>query len=98
MEYQTTDGVQTARIEARIASDVLEKVKRGAELQGRSISDFVNAAARVVARREIHETAVVRLALAQQKQFAMAILNPPKPIPSLKRAMKAYRKRVVRKA
>jgi uncharacterized protein (DUF1778 family) len=36
---------RTARIEARIAPDALRVVKRAAELQGRSISDFVVAAA-----------------------------------------------------
>ena len=32
---------RTARIEARIAPDALLIVKRAAELQGRSVSDFV---------------------------------------------------------
>ena len=38
---------RTARIEARIAPGALRVVRRAAELQGRSISDFVVAAARV---------------------------------------------------
>jgi uncharacterized protein (DUF1778 family) len=37
--------VRTARIEARIAPDALTIVKRAAEIQGRSVSDFVVAAA-----------------------------------------------------
>jgi len=35
----------SARIEARIAPDALAVVKRAAELQGRSVSDFIVAAA-----------------------------------------------------
>ena len=37
---------RSARIEARIAPDALAVVKRAAEIQGRSVSDFVVAAAR----------------------------------------------------
>ena len=36
---------RTARIEARIAPEALAIVKRAAEIQGRSVSDFVVAAA-----------------------------------------------------
>ncbi len=41
----THDPTRTARIEARIAPDALAVVRRAAELQGRSISDFLVAAA-----------------------------------------------------
>ena len=44
---------RSARIEARIAPDTLELVKRAAEMQGRSVSDFVVAAAQEVAHRTI---------------------------------------------
>ena len=36
---------RSARIEGRIAPDALAVVKRAAELQGRSVSDFIVAAA-----------------------------------------------------
>ena len=42
---------RSARIEARIAPDALAVVKLAAEMQGRSISDFVVAAAQEAARR-----------------------------------------------
>jgi len=48
---------RTARIEARIAPDALLIVKRAAELQGRSISDFLVAAAQEIARRTIDDGA-----------------------------------------
>lgn len=41
---------RTARIEARIAPEVLAVVKQAAELEGRSLSDFVVAAAHEAAR------------------------------------------------
>jgi uncharacterized protein (DUF1778 family) len=51
--------VRTARIEARIAPDALAIVKRAAEIQGRSVSDFVVAAAQEAAQRTIEKTASV---------------------------------------
>ena len=48
-----SEGTRTARIEARIAPDALAVVKRAAELQGRSVSDFVVAAAQEAANRAI---------------------------------------------
>jgi uncharacterized protein (DUF1778 family) len=53
----------TARIEARVAPDVLAVVKRAAEIQGRSLSDFVVAAAQDAARRAIEEAHLIRLSV-----------------------------------
>ena len=69
---------RSARIEAQIAPDGLEIVKRAAEIQGRSVSEFVVSAAREAANRAIEEASVIRLTLAGQRAFAEAILNPPK--------------------
>lgn len=82
---------RTARIEARIAPDALAVVKRAAELQGRSVSDFIVAAAQEAAARAIEETQIIRLAVEDQRAFAEAILNPPAPSSSLVRAAEAYR-------
>jgi uncharacterized protein (DUF1778 family) len=83
---------RTARIEARIAPDALAVVRRAAELQGRSVSDFVVAAAQDAANRTIEEAQVIRLAVEDQQAFADAILNPPSPSPALVRAAKAHRR------
>lgn len=82
---------RTARIEARITPDALVLVRRAAEIQGRSISDFVVAAARAEAERTIETTQVIRLSVEDQRAFAQAILNPPLPNDALKRAAAAYR-------
>ncbi len=86
---------RTARIEARIAPDALAVVRRAAELQGRSVSDFVVAAAQEAAARTIEETHIIRLAVEDQRLFAQAILNPPQPNDALRRAAAAYRALVV---
>jgi len=85
---------RTARLEARIAPDALAVVKRAAEIQGRSLSDFVVAAAQEAAHRTIEETQIIRLSVEDQRAFAEAILNPPEPTPALKRAAARYRQLV----
>lgn len=87
----STESSRTARIEARIAPDALAVVKRAAELQGRSVSDFVVTAARAAAERAIEKSQIIRLSVEDQRAFAEAILNPPSPNAALKRAAEAYR-------
>src|SRR5437870_5195528 len=81
---------RTSRLEARIAPEVLAIVKRAAEIQGRSVSDFVVAAAQEAANRTIEETHLIRLSVDDQQQFAKLLIDPPKPSPALKRAKKAH--------
>jgi uncharacterized protein (DUF1778 family) len=82
---------RTTRIKARIAPDALAAVKRAAEIQGRSLSDFVVAAAEEAANRTIEQAHIMRLSLEDQRRFAEAILNPPAPNKALRRAAKAYK-------
>ena len=86
------DTNRTSRIEARIAPDALAIVKRAAEIQGRSVSDFVVAAAQEAAHRTIEETQIIRLSVEDQRAFAEAILNPPPLAPAMQRAIDRYRK------
>lgn len=78
---------RTARLEARIAPDALAVVKRAAELQGRSVSDFVVVAAQEAAHRAIEEAQIIRLSVEDQRAIAEAILNPPPLVPALQRAI-----------
>lgn len=61
-----TETTRTARVEARIAPDALAVVRRAAELQGRSVSDFLVAAALEDARRTIEEAQIARLSVEDQ--------------------------------
>ena len=85
-----TSSNRTARIEARIAPDTLLIVKRAAELQGRSVSDFVVDAAREAAHRTIEESHLIRLSVEDQIRFAELILDPPDLSPAMKRAKDAH--------
>lgn len=85
---------RTARIEARIAPDALATVRRAAELQGRSVSDFVVAAAQDAANRAIEEAQIIRLSVADQRAFADAILNPAPLTAAMERAIARHRRTI----
>ena len=85
------DTSPTARLEARLPHAVMGRLKRAAEIRGRTLTDFVVAAADEAACRAIEETEIIRLSIEGQRQIAAAILNPPAPTPALKKAAKRYR-------
>ncbi len=86
------ESSRTARIEARITPDALQVVKRAAELEGRSVSDFVVAAAQDAARKTIEASHLIRLSVEDQGRFADLLLNPPEPGQALRRAKDAHSK------
>lgn len=85
----------TARLEARISTDLHSLLKRAAELQGRTMTDFVIAAVQDAAQQAIAQAEVMRLSLADQECFAQALLTPPPPAPALERAF-SRRSRLLR--
>ncbi len=82
----------TARLEARITTDLHAMLKRAAEIEGRTMTDFVIAAVQDAAQRAIEDAEIVRLSMADQECFATALLSPPKAPPALKRAFTRRRK------
>ena len=81
---------RTARLEARIHPEALAVVKRAAKIQGRSLSDFVVAAAQEAAHRTIEETTLIRLAAEDQRRFVELLLRPPELTPAMSRAKRAH--------
>lgn len=79
-----------ARLEARISQDLHALLKRAATIQGRTMTDFVVTAVERAARKAIEETEILRLCVADQKLFADALINPPKPAPAMERAAKRH--------
>jgi uncharacterized protein (DUF1778 family) len=90
----TQKTTHTARVEARIAPESLAVVRRAAELQGRSISDFLVAAALKDAHQSIADAHIIRLSVADQKRFADLLLDPAPLRPAMKRAIKARKKSI----
>ena len=89
MPQQTTS--RTARLEARITREALAVVRRAAEIQGRSVSDFVVAAAQEAARKAVSEIEVIRLSRAAQEKFTELLITPPALTPALKKAFERHR-------
>ena len=87
--------ISTARLEARISTDLHTMLKRAAELQGRTMTDFVVAAVQDAAQRAIEQAEIIRLTLVDQECFAQALLSPPQQTPALKRAF-ARRSKLLR--
>jgi uncharacterized protein (DUF1778 family) len=79
-----------ARLEARLPNEVMVRLKRAAEIQGRTLTDFVVAAADEAACRTIEQTEIIRLSLEGQRQIAEAILNPLPPNKAWRKAVKRH--------
>lgn len=86
---------RAARLEARITPEVQRQLKRAAEIEGRSVSDFVVAAALEAAQKTIERTEVVLLTLDAHDRFWEAIQNPPPPNDALRRAASRHRDMIV---
>lgn len=76
----------SARLEARVSPELHALLRRAAELQGRTMTDFVVAAVQDAARRVVEAADVVQLSLADQQTFAQALLEPAGPGDALRRA------------
>lgn len=92
MHTLTHPAPKAARLETRINPDLLEMLRRAAQLQDRTLTDFVVGAAQAEARRVIAEAGMVQLSLGDQQRFAAALIDPPKPNAALKRAFARRRK------
>jgi uncharacterized protein (DUF1778 family) len=67
-------------------------VKRAAEIQGRTVTDFVVRTLQIAATQAIVEADLVRLSLSDQQLFTKALISPPEPNAALKRAVDRYNK------
>jgi uncharacterized protein (DUF1778 family) len=86
-----TSPNRAARLEARITPEVRRQLKRAAELQGRSLSDFVVSAAVEEAQRTIERTHVILLSIDDHDRLMEALRNPPPPNAALREAFARHR-------
>ena len=87
-----TPAVATARLEARISPELQQLLKRAAEIEGRTLTDFVIAAVQEAAQKAVEQAEVIRLSLQDQQRFAEALLAPSPPSAALQRAMARHDK------
>jgi uncharacterized protein (DUF1778 family) len=75
-----------ARLEARISNDLHALLKRAAELQGRTMTDFIVSAVQEAAVAAIEQSEIIRLNQENQTRFVNALMDPAKPNVALKKA------------
>ena len=80
------------RLEARISRDQKALFQRAAELQGRTLTDFVIASVQEAAVRAIDEAQTIKLNARESRAFAEALLHPREPSVRLKAAAQRYLK------
>jgi len=83
---------RTERLEARITQSQKALFKQAAELEGRTLSDFIVQAVSEAARRTVQTHQVISLTAQEQKVLVEALLNPPEPGPRLRLAARRHRK------
>lgn len=77
---------KSARLDARITPDLLDQLRRVAEIQGRSVSDYVTATLQDAVRKDIADMEVMRLSREASDRFAAALIDPPDLAPAMQRA------------
>jgi uncharacterized protein (DUF1778 family) len=82
------------RFDARLNGEQKLLIQRAADLEGRSMTDFVLHSAEAAAQRTIEKRAILVLTARESEAFANAILNPPSPGPVLRKAARDYRRRL----
>jgi uncharacterized protein (DUF1778 family) len=83
-----------ARLEARVAPDVHAMLKRAAEIEGRTLTDFVVAAASAAARDTIEKTEIIRLSRESAEAFASLMIEDRPAAPAMERARDHHEKLV----
>lgn len=84
---------KTYRFDARLNEDQKLLIQRAADLEGRTMTDFVLRSAETAAERTIERRATLILTARETLAFANAILNPAAPGPVLRKAAREYRKK-----
>jgi len=80
------------RFDARLNAEQKLLIQRAADLEGRTMTDFVLHSAEAAAERTIEKRAMLILTARETAAFADAILNPPAPGSVLRKAAREYRK------
>jgi uncharacterized protein (DUF1778 family) len=87
-------ALRTERTEARLLPEQKRRIERAAQLKGLSLSDFIVQHADEAAKRTIEEHTSWTLGSRDAEAFVRALLNPPKPSPQMKEAIRRYKRQV----
>ncbi len=82
------------RLEARITREQKRIIERAAGLRGTSVTDFVVVSAQQAATNTIKEFEMMSIHGEARDLFVNALLNPPTPKATARRAAKRYLRRI----
>ena len=83
--------VRSERLEARITADQKALIQRAAELEGRSVTDYVVSSVQDAAKRTVEAHEVIVLTATESRAFVDALLNPPPVATRLRDSVRRYR-------
>ncbi len=84
------------RFDARLNEEQKVLIQKAADLQGRTMTDFVLHSAETAAERTIEERAMLILSAREAERFVDAILHPAQPGPVLRAAARHYKNTIGR--
>ena len=87
-------GAKQDRLQARISSTQRELLQRAADLEGRTLSDFVVDSAQRRAEEVIREHEIIRLSPRDSRAFVESLLNPPAPSARMRALAARYQREV----
>ena len=92
---RSTRPVKQYRLEARITGEQRDLFRRAADLQGRSLTDFIIASVHSAAASAIEAAEVVRLNAKESRKLAEALVGLPRgPNAAMRAAKRHYRNAV----
>jgi uncharacterized protein (DUF1778 family) len=86
-----TNPKSVARLEARVDPEIKALWQKAADLEGRTLTDFVIASVQAAACKVIEQHQILKLSVEDSEAFVNALLNPPKPNDALKAAAQRYK-------
>lgn len=85
-------AIKRERLEARIDASQKALIEHAAQLQGRSVTDFVLTTVQEAAARVIRDAAVIALSAEASQRFAQSLLASPVPNATMQRAANLHRR------
>jgi uncharacterized protein (DUF1778 family) len=89
-----SQDTKTERLEARLSAAQKALLQRAADLQGRSLSDFVVSSVQRAAAAVIREHQLLTLTSQESQRFVALLLAPPQPNDRLRTAAARHQREV----
>ncbi|WP_428395816.1 DUF1778 domain-containing protein [Lichenicoccus sp.] len=88
---KSVDRLRGERLEARITADQKALIQHAAELEGRSVTDYVVSSVQDAAKRTVEAHDVMVFSAAESRAFVDGLLNPPMVNALLRDSVRRYR-------